>query len=236
MAMLDRYKKKGGFSQLLQLIETSPQKKREQFLALIAEENPVWEEQLRKRLLSIEKIFSWNQQHLAEILSRLQPLTLAVAIHGTPPAEIENLLLCLPPITKRKIMDLVAEANPSPAEKATCLMKIIAEVRGFVAQGILKLEKIDPELHVAENIEEILSNLSAGLPADVIVVRGGEPEPSVAKAEPRAGAAPPGEGTSGHSEVEFLKRKLTQMSSEINVLRNENALLKDKLLQIKKIA
>lgn len=38
MGMLDRYKKKGGFNQLLQLLETSPSAKREQFLSLIGGE------------------------------------------------------------------------------------------------------------------------------------------------------------------------------------------------------
>lgn len=60
MGMLDRYKKKGGFVQLLQLIETSPSKKQEQFLGLIAEESPAWEDTLRKKILTIDKVYSWD--------------------------------------------------------------------------------------------------------------------------------------------------------------------------------
>lgn len=233
MGMLDRYKKKGGFFQLLQLIETSPTKKREQFLTLIAEENPIWEETLKKKLLTVEQIFSWDAQFLVEILSRLQPLTLAVALHGTPAEEIDKLLSCLPPITKRKIDDLISEANPNPAEKATCLMKIITEVRGFVTQGYLKLEKIDPELVVPENIEEMLSNMSSGFSADVIVIKGGDVEP--AKHDAPKGAAGAGH-SEAHAEVDFLKKKLSQAASEINALKHENSVLKDKLAQIKRIA
>lgn len=236
--MLDRYKKKGGFHQLLQLVETSPQKKKEQFLALIAEESPVWEEMLKKKILTVEKIFSWESQHLVEVLTRLQPLTLAVALHGTPQDDTNKLLSCLPPITKRKIEDLISEANPNSAEKATCLMKIITEVRGFIAQGYVKPEKFDPELHIPENMEEMLSNMSSGFSADVIVIKGGNAE-TMGDSSPSAGSAPKAAAPAGDNlsqEVEFFKRKLNQAMSEISALKHENSLLKDKLAQIKKIA
>lgn len=238
MAMLDRYKKKGGFHQLLQLIETSPLKKQEQFLALIAEESPVWEENLKKKMLSVEKIYSWDQQVLSEVLSRLQPLTLAVAVHGTPEEEINKLFACLPPITKRKIHDLIAEANPSPAEKVTCKMKIITEVRGFIAQGIVKLEKIDPELHIPENFEEMLGNMSAGFSADVIIIKGGDVEAASGKPGTVVSSSSPAasSGGDGNADVEFLRRKLNQAMSEINALKSENSALKDRLAQIKRIA
>ena len=240
MGMLDRYKKSGGFNQLLQLVETSPTKKKEQFLTLIAEESPVWEGHLRKKMLSVEKIFSWEAQYLVEVLTRLQPLTLAVALHGTPQGEVDKLLACMPPISKRKIEDLISEANPNSAEKATCLMKIITEVRGFIAQGYIKLEKFDPDLHIPENMEEVLSNMSSGFSADVIVIKGGNADPalegsnSVQVSSRPASAAPASDNTT--QEVEFFKRKLNQAMSEISALKHENGVLKDRLAQIKKIA
>jgi hypothetical protein len=235
MGMLDRYKKKGGFVQLLQLIETSPSKKQEQFLGLIAEESPAWEDTLRKKILTIDKVYSWDAQFLVEIFSRLQPLTLANALKGNPEDQVSILLSCLPPISKRKIQDLMAESNPSPAEKATCMMKIVTEVRGFAAQGIIKIDKIDPELSIPENIEELLSTSiisamitesdrrKAEAPANVMI--GGAAEES----------APVASGANSQ-DVEFLKRKANQLLSEVNALKHENAVLKDKLAQIKRIA
>lgn len=248
MGMLDRYKKKGGFVQLLQLIETSPSKKQEQFLKLIAEESPAWEDTLRKKILTIEKVYSWDPQFLVEIFSRLQPLTLANALKGDPEAKVDSLLACLPPISKRKIEDLMEESNPSPAEKATCLMKIVTEVRGFASQGYIKIDKIDPELSVPENIEELLStSIISAMIADndtrkSAVSGGGEvsspglnvvpPEDSTAKAVAAASAA----AMANSQDVEFLKRKCNQLMSEVNALKHENSLLKDRLAQIKRIA
>jgi hypothetical protein len=121
------------------------------------------------------------------------------------------------------------------------LMKIITEVRGFIAQGYVKLEKFDPELHIPENIEEILSNMSSGFAADVIVIKGGNADPaheashsSPVASRPSVGAASAGDNLG--QEVEFFKRKLNQAMSEISALKHENSVLKERLAQIKKIA
>lgn len=228
MGMLDRYKKKGGFYQLLQLLETSPTTKREQFLSLIAGESPVWEEALRKRILTITRVYSWDGQYLVEIFSRVQPMTLAYALHGSPPEQIESLLSCLPPISKRKITDLMAETNPSPAEKGTCVSKMVSEVRGFVSQGIIRLEKVDPEMHIPENIEEILSSTVHSVPVYTTEAAKKDGAPNI--------VGDSDAGVENNQELDFLKRKMNQLASEVNALKHENSVLKDKLTQIKKIA
>lgn len=228
MGMLDRYKKKGGFAQLLQLLETSPSAKREQFLNLISGENSVWEDALRKRILTINKVYSWDGQYLVEVFSRVQPLTLANALHGNPADQTEKLLSCLPPISRRKITDLMAESNPSAAEKNTCVAKILSEVRGFISQGILKLEKIDPDLLVPEDIEETLNNY-VPLNFDGFT--------NLNKEAKSAGSNEADVGNNvSQSDVDFLKRKIGHLTAEITALKNENAMLKDKLSQIKRIA
>lgn len=229
--MLDRYKKKGGFFQLLQLLETSPSAKREQFLTLIAGESPVWEEALRQRILTITRVYSWDGQYLVEIFSRVQPMTLAYALHGNPPEQIEQLLSCLPPISKRKITDLMTESNPSAAEKGTCISKMLSEVRGFISQGIIRLDKVDPELHIPENIEEVLSSTVHAVPLYETDAMKKDSKPNIVGDNDGAVAAP-----ANSQETEFLKRKVNQLASEVNALKHENSVLKDKLAQIKKIA
>ncbi|MDG0818066.1 FliG C-terminal domain-containing protein [Bdellovibrio svalbardensis] len=228
MGMLDRYKKKGGFYQLLQLLETSPVAKREQFLTLIAGESPIWEEALRKKILTITRVYSWDGQYLVEIFSRVQPMTLAYALHGSPPEQIESLLSCLPPISKRKITDLMAETNPSAAEKGTCVSKMVSEVRGFVSQGIIRLEKVDPELHIPENIEELLNSSVHSIPVY-------SNEPAKKDSAPNI-VGESDDNPAAQQEMDFLKRKVNQLASEVNALKHENTVLKDKLSQIKKIA
>ena len=206
--------------------------KREQFLGLISGESPAWEDALRKRILTIDKVYSWEQPYLVEIFSRLPPLTLANALHGMEPEKIDSLLGTLPPISKRKITDLLLESNPNAGEKATCISKILTEVRGFIAQGILKLEKVDPELIIPENIEEMLN--AGGFTTPLVFEA--EPGKKESKSVATAAVSDSSEPMVPQQEVEFFKRKVNQLVSEVNALKHENTVLKDKLAQIKKIA
>jgi hypothetical protein len=146
---------------------------------------------------------------------------------------VDHLLSSLPPISKRKITDLMAESNPSPGEKTSCIVRLLSEVRGFISQGIIRLEKVDPELSFPENIEEVLNANGFSLPTH-------EHEPAKKDAAPHVvGEAEPGVSPANQAiaqENEFLKRKVNQLSAEVNTLKNENSVLKDKLSQIKKIA
>lgn len=233
MGMLDRYKKKNGFVQLLTLIETSGNKKQEQFLGLINQESPAWEQELRKKMLNVERIFRWPQDVMSEVLSRLQPLTLCVSLHGRSTEEVDRILAPLPPITKRKLTDQIAELNPNAAEKATCEMKLITEVRAIVASGYIKLEKFDADLFIEENIEERLNHSDSGLAylSKIDITYSDDSKPSAAKES--SGSSSSGGGS---QEVDLMKRKINQLMQENSSLKQEVHTLRDKLAQIKRIA
>lgn len=235
MGMLDRYKKKGGFVQLLNLIETSAEKKQEQFLGLISQESPAWEQELKIKKLSVDRILAWPADVMSEVLSRLQPLTLCVTLHGRSSEVIEKILAPLPSISKRRLLDQMSELNPNPAEKATCEMKMISEVRAIVALGVIKFEKFDADLFIDENIEERLANSESGVAyLNKIDVKFTSEE----KVQPGVAAAPPQSSSAGapSGEIDLMKRKINQLNHENAALKQEVQILKDKLAQIKRIA
>lgn len=240
MGMLDRYKKKGGFVQLLNLLETSSKTKQEQFLALIAQESTGWELELKKRLLTVNAIVDWPKEVVNEIISRIQPLTLAVALQHFTPEKKEEITNVLSQSEKRKILHLVDETKPTPAEIATCLHKIVIETRSLIQQGVIKLEKFNPDIAIPENIEELINQKSQGLSTDL----DGKKEASAPGEEPEvqldfSGASRHHSGAGSESlkeENEVLKRKLSQLTQEIATLRIDNSVFKHKLEQIKKIA
>jgi hypothetical protein len=241
MGMLDRYKKKGGFIQLLNLIETSAGKKQEQFLGLISQESPAWEQELKTKRLNVARILSWPEDVLSEVISRIQPLTLCVTLHGRAGTEVERVLAPLPPITKRKLIDQMSELNPSPAERQTCEMKLIAEVRSIVALGVIKFEKFDGDLFIDENIEERLNSAESGVAyLNKIEVRfsqdsGGDKNDVSASGSSGSGAAG-ANSNSVNSDIEMFRRKVNQLNQENAALKQEIQILRDKLAQIKKIA
>lgn len=245
MGMLDRYKKKGGFIQLLNLLETSTKAKQEQFLTLIAQENVTWEMELKKRILTVEKIVEWPREPLSEIISRVQPLTLAVALRKFEGPKREEILSILSQSDKRKILSLIDETNPNPAEIATCLSKIVSEVRGLIAQGIIKLEKFNPDMAVPENIEEMVNQKSQGVSLESVDTSSSPSSNSSDDGEVKldfSGGANRKESASNDKidslkeENDFLKKKVNQLTQETTTLKIEVSVLKNKLEQIKKIA
>lgn len=241
MGMLDRYKKKGGFVQLLNLLETASKSKQEQFLTLISQENVNWEMELKKRVLTVDKIIEWPREPLSEIISRIQPLTLAVALRKFEGPKREEILAVLSQSDKRKILSLIDETNPNPAEIATCLSKIVVEVRGLIQQGIIKLEKFNPDMAVPENMEELINQKGSG--TSLV-----ESSPSPSSSNDASESTLDFSGANNRAstgndkldtlkdENDFLKKKVNQLSQEATTLRIENSVLKNKLEQIKKIA
>jgi hypothetical protein len=227
MGLLDRYKKTGGFVQLLQLLETTNPSKRSQFIKMIEDEDSRWAEAIHKKMLTIDRIFSWDDNTVAEVVGSLHELTLAIALHGLGKEREEKIFRTFSSGKKRRILETMENKTPTPAEIGSSYVKIIEEVRDLIKQGHVRLDKVDVELVIPENIEEKLSaqplpDTVYVAPAQVVV------DASPSEDTPRAQA----DGIS----TEKLVQQLTLLSSENKKLKNEVKALKDKLEQIKRIA
>jgi hypothetical protein len=228
MSMIDRYKKKGGFIQLLILLETTGAEKREKFLKMIADENPAWEVEIKKKMLSMERILTWNQSYLMEILPRIPFQSIAAVISALPAEKQKILSEALSFQERKKVEDFLKEKKPAPGEVNSAIMKFMSEIRAMVAGGQLKFEKFDPDMAIPENIEETLS--SGRVPIS---------DKDVAAHFAQAPAGTPGASSAGGAsseELTQLRRKLVQLSQDVQRLTQENTVLRDKLDQIKKIA
>lgn len=232
MSMIDRYRKKGGFLQLLNLIETTGKDKQEKFLKLIADENPAWETEIRKRLLTVDKILGWNPTYLAEIFPRVQPLQLAMIVGGLPAEKAELFMKVMTFKEKRQIEELLKEKIPNPGETSAGVMKLFGEIRKMEAEGSLKFEKFDPEMVVPEEIEEKLGKGLAPLSFSSAPSGGASDLATSAAATPPPAGLPPNVA----EELTTLRRKLVQLTQENQKLHQDNHVMKDKLDQIKKIA
>jgi cell division protein FtsB len=227
MGMLDRYKKKGGFIQLLQLIETSNKQKQEQFLAIVGQESPIWEAEIRRKTLTLDRILTWNPAYLAEIFSRMQILTLTSAFHGAEQEKIDVVFKAITSTDQRKFNMTIQELNPTPAEKLTSQMRILSETRTMIAQNVIKLDKVDPELLIPENIEERLSEAGFNIVVET---------PVTTEKELKIDTKIEVKSDTSREEIEFLKKKVNQLVNENNKLKHDMSVLRNKLEQIRKIA
>lgn len=229
--MLDRYRKPGGFIQLLQLIETTGMQKREAFLKMIQDEDPHWAQAIERKMLTLDRILKWDDNTLAELMGRIHELTLSVAIHGVGKDREERILKSFASGRRRRIMELVQTKTPSANEISSAYVKIIEEVRSLLKQGIFRAEKFDADLIIEENIEEKLGDGTPARANPAVM------ESTTPMLEPEDVESLKMEAQSNHAEaVEKMSRQLLLLSAENKKLKNEVKTMKDKLEQIRKIA
>jgi len=229
MAMVDRYKKSGGFIQLLQVIETCGPKKREQFMKIINEETPRWAEAILAKMLSFEKILSWKPEAIMEITAQMNPLAFGTALKSLPQEKFDEFAAKLGPQERRKFEQLYKEGTPAPNEISACLVKVINETRLLFAAGTLKFDKIDPDLTIPDEIE---SKLEKGSLGGATTAGGNRTAEDVVK----EASASSGIQLGNPNEVDSLRRKIVELNNVVMALKKDNTSMKDKLDKIKKIA
>ena len=150
MSMLKRYRKKGGFKQLLCLLETCAPKKCEQLLNLIKVEDSHWHQILSEKMISIEKIYSWDSSIITEIVTILPIRTMAIALKGAPEGSFEKTCECLTHFKRRELEELFKDLKAGPGEILAAQIKFVEKVRELADNGILVFERFAPELVIDE--------------------------------------------------------------------------------------
>lgn len=251
MSVLDRYKKPGGFIQLLTLLETCGAAKKEKFLQMIYDESQDWFNALKTRILTIEIVISWPQEFLTELTTRTQPITLAAIAKGPFSSEqIQKLQQGLSHGQLAKLRELSENKNFSPNEINSSIEKFLGEVRTHIHHGVIKLDKFAPELSVPNEIEDILAKkgttappnktLDESNPSESAFALFSTPNTTESNAPLHFGSVSMSSSTTtlsaGHEEVTQLKKINQQMQQELQILRQENRAMKEKLEKIRKIA
>lgn len=239
MSMLDRYRKPGGFYQLVSLVETCAPAKKEKFLELIRAESSAWAEAVKEKMLDIPRIYSWSDETLAEVFGTLQDLTVALSLHSADETLKSRVFGYMTQGRKRKIDDILSTHTPTPNEIAATHVKIIETVRKMAHDGYLRFEKIDPVLHFDEKFEDELNKSDHGtasiLKGDFTIEYDTE-VPGEGEESSAASHSSTADNDTRTAEILSLKRKVLDMSKENAVLRHELSIAKNKLEQIKKIA
>jgi hypothetical protein len=261
MAMLDRYQKSGGFMQLLHLVETSGPVKQDKFIEMIEAEDARWALAIRVKKIDMNRIYTWRDEVIVEIIGAIQDLTLAVMIMSSEEPARSRVISLLSHGRQRKIEDLTHAHNPTAQEIATTHAKVIETVRKLAIENILRFENFDPDLYIETEIEDKLAKGTAKIHfANQAKVAPKHEEPLRMNEKPlEPKQSPPtlsavkaidkkavpelaveravdlGEGDS-KLELKKLRTKIGELSQENAVLRHELTMAKAKLDQIKKIA
>lgn len=235
MSSLSRYKKSGGFFQLLSLIETFGPQKREKFIEMIEQESPVWAKALRDKILTIDRVFTWPDQIVTEVFKRLPPKSQAYALTGLKNEYRAKVEQFLSTSEKRRLDDVLSESQPKPDEVASTMVKLLEVSRQMLKDREIHAEKFDDGLLIAEDFETKLEAEAVGFTPPPPATS--EPETPVHHREVQMPPPSAAGGTSDHSaEVYQLQKNLATVLKENKTLKDEVKLLRGKLEQIKKIA
>lgn len=249
--MLDRYKKTGGFLQLLNLLETSGPQKQERFLEIVRQEDPRWADTLTAKMIDLNRILTWSDSAISEVTGAMLDINLAAILSWVTPEQRERLLGTMGNIKRRKVLDLYEGSNkPSAADVATSFNKMYETVRRLAQEGTLRFDKIDPLLHVDNDIEDRLKQgktiigvpeFSESFGAKQAATPAAPSSPPTlqvvtsldAKAWATADQKVPSEV---EAELAGLRKRVVALQAENGALRQELAVAQGKLEQIKKIA
>jgi hypothetical protein len=244
MSSLNRYKKSGGFVQLLSLIETFGPQKRDKFIEMIEAESHVWAQAIREKALTVDRIFSWPDQVAIEVLKHLPIKNMAIALEGLKEDQKARMMVFFTPSDVRRMQDAMV-AKPKPEEMAANMVKVVELARKMLLDGEVRAEKFDESLLIPEDYESKLEGqgdhaYAAKVAHDVqqaanFAAAGGRGAAPGGGANGDAGKD--GQGSSGGgAEVIQLQRTLAAIMKENKTLKDEVRAMRDKLEQIRKIA
>lgn len=261
MSSLQRYKKSGGFIQLVSLIETFGPQKREKFLEMIELESRPWCLALREKILTMERMLFWPDDQIVEVFRQLPVKSFAYAMSALKPEHQQRLEALLQSPERRRLAEAMSENKPTADEIASVLVKVIE-----VARKKLSAKEIQPGdelLQIPEDIEQLLeqrngpwspgagarpkppqgpiaSSPSVGAaakpPENVQVKIAVVPAASVNSANMPPAATPAPAASASLAEVEHLRKTLGSALKENQTLKEELRIAKEKLEQIRKIA
>lgn len=223
MGTLDRYQKKGGFYQIVSLIESSEPEKAKKFLTIIANESSIWEQAIRDKSLSITKIAELGERPLTEGLATMPANIIAVALSKESPEIRTKFFLALGGNLQKKIENAERD-NPEPkaGEILACQIKIITAIRSAIVDGRIKQNQLPTNLQIPDNFETQLA-IDYSVSSD-------HHQSSSMDYLPNSNLA----SASNNEEILSLKRKVHQLLEENLSLRNQLLEANNKIQQIKK--
>lgn len=157
MSMLSRFRKPGGFQQLLTLMETCDDQKKKNLMLLLSSEDPGWAHLVKIKSLTFERVLSWPVNVLMEITPHLSDRVLVTAYqiaeaHPLLKGSHEKWLKALPSLKAREITNLSEMTPFSASEHLAAKIKIIQTVRELEAKGHIRFANFDPSLEVDTRI------------------------------------------------------------------------------------
>lgn len=153
MSTLARFRKPGGFRELVILIERCSPDKQKSLFHKIAAEDPGWAHLLKTKVLTFRRILDWPPETLMEITPNLSDHTLVVLYKVAESYSKKNQLLLheklldsLPYFKKSEILDQATVVDITISDQNAALLRLLHTVRELELRGKISFKNFDPLL------------------------------------------------------------------------------------------
>lgn len=238
--MLARYRRPGGFLQLLSLLESFGPQKREKFMRMIEDEDKDWSRALATKLLTMERLYTWPEEIISEIIRRLPVKNLACIVKSATPVNEEKIVKFMSHAERRKLDDELGSIDPKPDEVFAAHVKLVEITRKMIKEGEIRVDKFDPTLLIPEGYEGKIHLEASGEPVETVA---DEPTIKMTHRQLEKAVAAKGKansraesGDGNQVDIMSLQRTIASLSKENKALKEELIAMRVRLEQIKKIA
>ncbi len=151
MSILARYKKPGGFRQLIRLIETSQPVKQDKLIEVVANEDPRWADLIREKKITVEMVLSWNDEFLVTIFEAMNTQHCAVVLKNIDNSYHKKFINIFKPEKYREINELVLNGDdPTGPQIMGAHFHLLETVRFLDEERKIILSQIDPKLDISD--------------------------------------------------------------------------------------
>ncbi len=151
MSILARYRKPGGFRQLIQLIETSQPVKQQQLLQAVESEDPRWAQLLRDKKITPEMVLDWDESYLLVVFEHMNTRHCATILYVLGKGSLLKFQNAFTVERLNEVNRLIKEmVEPSAVELRVAHIHMLETVRYLDEEKKIALSLIDPKLDISE--------------------------------------------------------------------------------------
>lgn len=151
MSILARYRKPGGFKQLLQLIETSQPVKQAKLLEVVAKEDPDWAVLIEEKKITPEMVLGWDPNHLVVIFEHMVPQHCVCIFKSLEKSNIDDYAHLFRPEKYRDLKNMIEDETENSASQIVAAHNHMLEtVRYLDEEKKIDLRYINPALDLSE--------------------------------------------------------------------------------------
>jgi flagellar motor switch protein FliG len=150
MSMLARYRKPGGFGQLVMLIEGCNPKKQTQLMGLIELEDKDWHHRIKETMLTREKLLAAPSEVTNEVFSRVPDKVLTYVLHAMTPEQREKVMATFNHFKTKAINESLGGTPPSPGDIEAAFMQVFKKVRELEKDRTINFDKYYPVVSLTE--------------------------------------------------------------------------------------